>query len=111
MTRRAAEMAMIDGETTGLEATTGGSEETTIAMTGGETIVTTVGETTDTQTGVETTEDAMTVETTAGAMIAILTAEEAATIGGAMTVIATASPASLETRSPPQPPLPRPAKP
>jgi hypothetical protein len=94
---------MIDGETTEPEATTGGSEGTTIAMTGGET--------TDTQTGVETTEDAMTVETTAGAMIAILTAEEAATIGGTMTVIATASPASLETRSPPHPPLLRPVKP
>jgi hypothetical protein len=94
---------MIDGETTELEATTGGSEETTIAMTGGET--------TDTQTGVETTEDAMTVETTAGVMIAILTVEEAATIGGAMTVIATASPASLETRNLLHPPLPRLARP
>jgi hypothetical protein len=96
-------MAMIDGETIVLEATTGGSEGTTIAMTGGET--------TDTQTGVETTEDAMTVETTAGAMIAILTAEEVVTTGGAMTVIATASPASLETRNLLRPPLLRPAKP
>jgi hypothetical protein len=96
-------MATIGDETTEPEATTGVSEGTTIA--------TTEGETTDTQTGAETTEDAMTVEMTAGATTAILTAEEAATTGGGTTVTATASPASLGTRSPPHPPLLRPAKP